>query len=373
LAAVVVVVLLVVLRVRWFAPVPTRAQRVDRGPVVAAVFGRGTIESDSEVQLGFELVGRLASVLVDEGDHVVLGQELAHLQPDQLRAELQTAASSVDAARSSLLRLAADERRAREALELAENEERRTRALAASGAGSARDLDVALSQTRLLRAELDRVLASRTEASRSIDVASGGVAQRQAVVRRATLLAPFDGLIVRRLLDAGDTVTVGSTVFRLVAPDDLVVRAWIDETALGRLSEGQEVDVRFPSEPDRALRGSLRRIGREVDRQTHELLVDIAVQRMPERVALGQRADVWIEVARRDGVVRLPLDFLRREGRGTFCFVNRAGRIARGDVSVGLVGRQHLEVTVGLSEGDVVLDALEPGGILPSGRRWEAR
>lgn len=372
IGALVLVAVAVVVRWRWLSPVPARAHRLDTGPVVAMVFGRGTIESDSEAQLGFELVGRLSSILVDEGDHVVLGQELAHLQPDQLRAELQTASSSVDAARSSLQRLAAEERRAREALELAESEERRTRALTASGVGSGRELDVAVSQTRLLRAELDRVLALRTEASRSIDVASGGVAQRQAVVRRATLLAPFDGLIVRRFRDAGDTVAVGSTVFRLVAPDDLLVRAWIDETALTQLREGQSVEVGFPSRGESSLRGSVRRIGSEVDRQTHELLVDVAVEQLPERVALGQRADVWIEVERREGVVRLPLAFLRREGQALYCYVSRRDRIARADVTVGLVGRDHVEISGGLAEGDIALDALAAGGVLPSGRRWAA-
>ena len=68
----------------------------------------------------------------------------------------------------------------------------------------------------MARAELDRVLAQRSEATRGIDVATGGAEQRRVAMVRATLLAPFDGLVTRRLREPGDTVTIGSTVLRIV-------------------------------------------------------------------------------------------------------------------------------------------------------------
>jgi multidrug efflux pump subunit AcrA (membrane-fusion protein) len=64
-----------------FFSLPVRVHHVDRGDVVREVFGRGTIESRREAKLGFDMAGRISDVLVDEGDHVKLGQVIAHLEP----------------------------------------------------------------------------------------------------------------------------------------------------------------------------------------------------------------------------------------------------------------------------------------------------
>src|SRR5690606_23853713 len=120
----------------------------------------------------------------------------------------------------------------------------------------------------LLRADLDRVLAQRAEATRGSEVASGSAEQRRVTVLRATLLAPFDGLVTRRLREPGDTVTIGSEVLRLVDTEDVRVRAWVDETTLPRLREGLPAEIRLPGR-DETVRARVTRVGWESDRQTH--------------------------------------------------------------------------------------------------------
>lgn len=78
-------VALLVLWLRVWSPVRVEAVRVDRATVIQEAFGRGTIESQREAAVGFDLVGRLSEVLVEEGARVTLGQELARLQTDQAR------------------------------------------------------------------------------------------------------------------------------------------------------------------------------------------------------------------------------------------------------------------------------------------------
>ncbi len=356
---------------RMLRPVPARAHRVDTGDVPVTVYGRGTLESRREAQLGFDLVGRVNEVLVDEGDRIVLGQELARLQPDQVEADLGAAVSGVAASRSALLRLAAEETRARTALEAAETDEGRARALVEGGVAPAADLDAARDRTRLARADLDRVLAQRQEATRGIDVAAGGVKQRRVAVVRATLLAPFDGVVTRRLRNPGDTASIGTTVLRVVDTADPIVAVAIDETALPLLARAQPVEIVFPGDVRRHA-GTTERIGLEVDRQTHELVVDVGIAGALDRVVIGRRADAWIEVARARGVVRVPASFVRRDAGGTFCYLARDGRIARTPVTLGAVGRDWIEIKSGLAAGDLVLDAPRAGDPLPVGRRFEA-
>jgi len=360
------------IRQRFFVPVVARSHVIDRGEVVREVFGRGTIESRREVDLGFDLVGRISDLLVDEGDHVKLGQVVGHLAPEQFTADVRSASSGISLAQAAIARLDAEERRASATLAFAESEEGRIRTLSKSGTVSARDLDLAVQQLALARAEVERVRASRDEARRAVTVASGTADIRAVTAARAVLVSPFDGVVVRRLRDPGATVTVGTAVLRVVATDALWSRVWIDEAALPDLRESQHARVRLGGEGKPSINGKVERIGRESDRQTHELLVDVLLAEVPRRIAMGQRSDTWIEVERRPDVVRIPLSFVHRAtGGAPSCWVDRDGRITTASLVLGASGTDLVEVTSGLAAGDVVLAPVAPGADLPAGRRWK--
>ncbi len=352
-----------------FRPAKVHVHTVVKAEVVREIYGRGTIESQRETQLGFDMVGRLSELLVDEGDEVVLGQELAKLYTESIDAEVKTARSSVSAARASLGRLAAEERKARETLKFAQREEIRVRGLVEASVSAAAELDGAVQASRIARAELDRVLGARREATRGVDVASGGVAQRKASALRATLLAPFDGVVVRTFREPGDTVSVGSTVVRVVDSNTLIVRSWIDETALADLAEGQATRITLAGRSESYL-GTLSRIGREVDRKTHELLVEISLSTVPPHIAVGQRAEVYVEVERKSDVVVIPLAFLLRDDKGLHALVDEGGKTKRIAIEIGISSQKHVEVTSGLQADDVVLRPAKEGKTLSSGKRW---
>jgi HlyD family secretion protein len=343
--------------------------RVDRGTITQTAFGRGTIESQREAALGFDLVGRLSDVLVDEGARIILGQELARLETNQAQADFRSAQTGIAAARASLQRLAAEEERARALLVTAEREATRTQALFASGAVPGQQRDDANDRLRLAGVDLDRVLAQRSEATRGIDVATGGAEQRRVAMVRATLLAPFDGLVTRRLREPGDTVTIGSTVLRIVDTNRVYVSAAIDETVLSQLAVDQPCTITFPGASARVA-GRVSKISWEADRQTHELIVEVTPDRLERRVAIGQRADVRIEVGRREQALRVPIRMVHHDATGPYVYADRSGRIALARPRFGLSGNEYIEVLEGLSEGDVLLGAPGTGVVLPHGRRW---
>ncbi|HSN30496.1 MAG TPA: efflux RND transporter periplasmic adaptor subunit [Kofleriaceae bacterium] len=370
----IVVVAGIALAIAWlrmWSPVRARGVRVVRGPVVEEAFGRGTIESQREAAVGFDLAGRLSSVLVDEGQHVSLGEELARLETDQAEADFKSARTTVAAARSSLERLAADEDRARAVLATAEREAARTRTLVQSGAVPGAEHDDAEDRVRIARAELDRVLAQRAEATRGIEVASGGAEQRRVAMVRATLLAPFDGLVIRRLHEPGDTVTIGTTVLRVVDDSRVYIKAAVDETVLDRLAVGQNAQITLPGSA-LPIAGKVSRVGWESDRQTHELFIDVTPDKLDRRVAIGQRADVHVELARKEHALLLPIEMLHHDRDGTFVYVDRGGRIGVARPTLGMTGATHVEILGGLAEGDTVLAPTGSAASLPVGRRWKA-
>ncbi len=371
----VLVLMVVVLAVAWMVlwrPVPVITAHPDRGTIVQEAFGRGTVESQREAAVGFDLVGRLSDVLVDEGTRVTLGQELARLETSQAEADLKSATTGIAAARTSLKRLAAEEERARSLLLTAEREATRTRALSDTGAITGTERDDAEDRVRVARADLDRVLAQRAEATRGIDVAAGGAEQRRVAMVRATLLAPFDGLVTRRLREPGDTVAIGTTVLRIVDTTRVYIRVAIDETVLPRLEIGQPTEIVFPG-TTAPVSGRVTRISWEADRQTHELFVDVTPDKLDRRIAIGQRADVRIELGRHEKALRMPIAMLHRDAVGPYVYADRDGRIAVVRPRFGITGTTHVEVLDGLAEHQTVLAATSTSASLPAGRRWRAR
>lgn len=355
---------------RW-APLRVHIARVERGVITQEAFGRGTIESQREAAVGFDLVGRLSEVLVEEGARVSLGQELARLETNQAEADLRSARTGVTAARASLQRLAAEEERARALLLSAEREAARTQSLFEAGTLAAQQRDEGADRLRVARADLDRVLAQRSEATRGIEVAAGGVEQKRVTMVRATLLAPFDGLVTRRLREPGDTISLGSAVLRIVDPNQVHVQASIDETVLPLLAPDQRSSIFFPG-PGAPTPGKVTRISWEADRQTHELLVEVRPDKLDRRVAIGQRADVRIELAHKEQALKIPLKMLYYDESGPYVYADRGGRISRIRPELGITGFDEVEVLAGLAEGDRIMAALSQGSTLSEGRRWEA-
>jgi multidrug efflux pump subunit AcrA (membrane-fusion protein) len=246
---------------RYVAAVKVRAIEVTKGDVVVEIFGRGTIESRREVQLGFDMVGRISGSLVDEGDRVKLGQVVGHLAPERYVDDVKTATSGVFLARAAVARLEAHEHRELATLTFAATEETRVRRLAESGAVTATDLDLAVQQLELAKAARDRVRAAREEAGRQIGIASKTAESRNVNAMRSVLVSPFDGIVVRRPKDTGDTVSVGTTVLRIVATDALWSSAWVDDSTLLQLRDGQSVLVRLSGDEKSFLVGTVDRIG----------------------------------------------------------------------------------------------------------------
>jgi HlyD family secretion protein len=128
--------------------------------------------------------------------------------------------------------------------------------------------------------------------------------------------------------------------------------------------------VVFRSEPAHSYAGYVARLAREADRETREFLVEVRAEQLPANWAVGQRAEVYIDTARKSNVVLLPNAFLVvREGKSGV-FVAVGGRASWRPLKLGLRAREAVEVVDGLQPGDVVARPRDPKkGPLEEGRR----
>ena len=352
------------------APVTVATHVVGTGSVVAEVLGTGTLEARASAIVGPKIGGLITRVVADQGDRVAAGALLFQLEDSDIRQQVGMAEAEVAAMTATLARLRAAQRGADAILYQARKSHERTSKLTAKSAASVQDLDKALEALSIAESEASMASAAIIEGQKRLDAAERSLEYQRARLRDTAIEAPFDGLVVRRDREAGDVVAAMASVFVLVSTDEMWITAWVDETELARLHHGQPARVIFRSEPGVEYPGVVARVGREADRETREIVVDVRVDRLPANWAIGQRAEVYIQVERHDAVTTIPAQtIVVRDGR-TSVIVDEDGRARWREIAVGLTGREMVEITSGLSPGDVVVSSSDMlAGRFREGRR----
>jgi HlyD family secretion protein len=343
-----------------FSPVSVSKHALSSGEVRAEVLGTGTLEARVKTTISPRVSEQLAEVLVDQGDTVKAGQLLARLDDGELRRQVEVAEATLAAARATTERVQVDEVRARAVEQQSRQNHKRISDLVGAKVSSPSEFDKSIEELHSAESGLQLALAATTEARQQSIMAEKNLAFQHERLGFSRILSPYDGLITRRDRDPGGVVVPGASILQLVSTDEIWVSAWVDETASAGLSVGQQVRVVFRSEPEKSFVGEVARMGRETDRETREFLVDVRVRELPANWTLGQRAEVFIETDHKAQALALPQHFLQWRGGKPGVFVADHGRAEWRDVTLGLRGRDTVEVAGGLAAGDVVIGRPDP-------------
>jgi len=232
-----------------------------------------------EVALAINGNGRIAEMLVREGDRVHKGDLLAKIDSDRLLALSDRAAALVEAQQAVLARmqagsrpedisrahadLAAVEAQAKDAARTAH----RLQALSSQQLASREQADNAATAARAgservkAAAQVSR-LAELGPRQEDIDAARAQLREAQAQLALAkkelddaSLYAPADGIIRNRILEPGDMASPQRPLYTLAMTDPLWVRAYVSETDLGRVKPGMAAEVTSDSFPGKQYRG----------------------------------------------------------------------------------------------------------------------
>ncbi len=352
-----------------FSPLPVREHEVKLGDIVAEVMGTGTLEAHFKSTISPRISGRIQEVSVDMGDMVTAGQLLVRLDDVDMKPQVAIAEASVVVAQAAIERLQSDRLQATAVLEQTTTDRERALRLQPGGAISQEEVDKTTANWKIAQAGVARAEAAIVEGRKQLLAAEMSLAYRKALLSDTEIVAPSDGLIVERQRDPGDIAVPGSAVLSLISTKELWISAWVDETEMSRISIGQPARILFRSEPDKAYRGEVSRLGRQADRETREFTVDVRVLELPKNWAVGQRAEVYIQTAQKTGVTVVPArHILWRDGKPGV-YIRQGRRAAWRDLTLGLRGREVVEVAVGLEPGDwVVVPAGDKTRVL-EGRR----
>jgi HlyD family secretion protein len=242
------------------------------------------------------------------------------------------------------------------------NELERTSALGPDGV-SRLDLEKTEEALHVAAAEVELAKAAKVEAERQAVASEETLRTQEERLADTRVLAPFDGLVIRRMREPGEVVVPGSDILQVVSTEGMWVSAWVDESSMSRLSIGQPARIVFRSEPDRLYSGRVARLSPQTDRETREFLVDVEVLQMPRVWAIGQRAEVYIQTDRREGVITLPQGaVVWREGNPGV-FVDDGGRARWRPVVLGVRALDAVEVVEGLRPGEAAITSPDPRGL----------
>ncbi|MBU4382938.1 MAG: efflux RND transporter periplasmic adaptor subunit [Proteobacteria bacterium] len=294
-------------------------------PDSEAILVSGNIEV-TEVQVSFRIPGRTAVRFVSEGEKIMKGQPVARLDDEEYSREVALSAAELAAAKALLAELLAGSRpqeietakaiasRAKAEAKRWKAEYKRQENLFRKNVIPARDFEIAQTAHQTAREKL-------REAREHLNLVKEGprkeaIAHAQAQAERAKealalaktrlgftiLKSPLNGVVLSEHIESGEYVYPGTPVVTVGRLDKVWLRAYINETDLGRIKINQEVQVTIDTYPDKVYEGKISFISQEAE------FTPKNVQTQAERVKLVYRIKVDISNPRQELKPGMPAD-----------------------------------------------------------------
>jgi RND family efflux transporter MFP subunit len=307
----------VALRAGPLAAVPVTLATVESQSLAPALFGIGTVEARYTHRIGPTFAGRVATVAVQPGDAVRAGQVVGEMDPIDLDERLLAQDAGLRRAEASVLAAQAQVREVGARRSFADAQATRYARLLQSNSVSGEaaaakrqeaDAAAAAHQAATAGAEVARQELSRLRAER---------AALRAQRAKLRLVAPVDGLVVRRDADPGTTVVAGQAVVEIVEPASVWIHARFDQQRVTGLAAGLPAQIVLRSRAGERIDGRVVRVEPLADAVTEEVIAKIDFAQPPVRLPpLGELAELTVALPALPARPLLPNAAVQRvEGR----------------------------------------------------------
>ena len=369
----------------------------------------GYVVAAHRIAVGAKVLGRVQWIGVDKGDRVEAGQVLVRLEDAEYQAQVDQARATLAEAQARLDELRAGSRpqekqrdrasiaQAEANLRNAESEYERAVRLAESGVLAKSELDRAVMQRDVARAQLEtaRQSSALTDVgprAEQVRAAEATVAQAKAALDFAStqladtrIVAPVSGTILQRIVEQGEMVTPSAfgdsgartAVVSLADLGDLQVELDISQTDFARLKMGQRAEIVPEAYPNLRYSGYIEEIAPEANRAKATVQVKVKIENPDEQLRPEMNARVNFlsdaEPAAAGAVslsrVLVPQTAVVRDGDAAFVFVVKGDRVEQRTVRLGEASGSSYYVLDGLGGGERVVTSGAEG--LDDGDRIE--
>lgn len=302
--------------------VPVRAEKALPVPNADAVTAYGTVRPDSEARLSFKIGGLIYNIAVDQGDSITKGQILAELDTSEIDSHAARAALAVEKARRDVDRLAP---------------------LAARGFASVQRVDDA-------RTALDdaRALQRGIEFDRSM----------------SHITAPADGVVLMRHANIREMVGVGTPILTVSSGiGGFVLKAGLGDRDVARIKIGDPASIRLDAFNGEELQGRVLRMAASSDPRSGTFETEVEINAPHRPLSSGFMGEVTIKPgiagAYAHAVAISASAILEGHGTKASIFVvdPANSRVQLRRISVGKLQGEHILVTEGLTESEIVVTA----------------
>ena len=372
----------VMLGVRHARGVPVDVVPVQAQPLVQTVIATGRVMSPARVDIGSVITGRVARVLVEEGDRVEAGQALIELESSELVAALRQAEANEQQARVRVSTVAevglatANETlaQARATLDWAERELRRHQDLLAEEILSRarfeeveRAYRIAKSQHEAAQTQVNAQRHSGTQTREAVAKLSEASAARELAVAKLAqtqLRASAASTVLTRQVEPGDIVQPGKTLLTLATNGETRITSQIDEKNLPYLKVGETALASADAFPEAKFSAELYYLAPSVDAERGTVEARFRIPNPPAHLRADMTLTVEVRATHKEHAFVVPLEAIRGTTGGTPTLLTvQDGKVVSQPVAIGLQAGGNVEILRGVQAGEhvVINTAVTPG------------
>lgn len=316
--------------------------------IVVKTVAAGSVVPRNEVELKARVSGIVDAVAVEPGDDVTAGELIAEIRivPDVV--SLNNASSAVASARI-------ERNEAQAALDRAEQ-------LHGQGAISSTEFDRSTTAMALAHERHEAAISN-------LELVREGVSRRTGNVS-TQVRSTVDGMVLLADIEPGQSViesntfNEGTTIAIVADMTDMIFEGRVDESEVGKLTEGMDLQIRIGAIDDRTFDGTLEYIAPkgllEEGAVQFEIRAALKVQ-VDTFIRAGSSANADIVLDRSEGILTVRESALEVEGTEVFVHVQTAPQVfERRQIEVGISDGIHIEVVSGLDPSTTIRGARQP-------------
>ncbi|HIE40826.1 MAG TPA: efflux RND transporter periplasmic adaptor subunit [Thiomicrorhabdus sp.] len=282
-----------------------------KGDIQVSIFGIGVISAKNIYQVGAPTGGKIINLFTDQGKWVKKGELLITIDSvetplllDEAKIGLKKSHMDVKALQKDLDSLVAQKA-------LAQLTEERYQNLLKKGFVSQDDFDKSQTELQILEAKIASIKSHIHAAKIETVRAEKNIEILEVKLARFNVYSPIDGYVIAKQAEVAQTVLPSQVIFQIVDPDDLWVKAYIDERISGDIKVGQPAQITLRSLPKNTLKGSVKRISASSDSVTQEREVGVGFETLPTPFYMNEQAEVTIQTQNIKNVLKIPLNLIQ--------------------------------------------------------------
>jgi RND family efflux transporter MFP subunit len=172
----------------------------------------------------------------------------------------------------------------------------------------------------------------------------------------AHIIAPFNGFVTRRFLDAGALVSAStSTLFTMMYLDSVKIIVYVPEKDLSQMYHVRMAKVTLDAFPNQEFTGYVSRFSEAVDLTTRTMPIEVDIPNHSRIIKPGMFATISFIVSERHDALTLSSDDLLKDDNGYFVFISDGKKAHQIRIAIGNETNSHTEILSGLSGDEDVI------------------